>query len=112
MSFKEKLTKNNDAKETFKPYNTPIQIIPLTSKLRKCTIPNYIPHRTPRNTNKENWNKSYRKQLIEMFMICQNIINDELPNHKITSDNKQFNIFSHMIYNSSSKYISPYLDSY
>ena len=111
MSFKEKLVENNDTKETIKPYNTSLPILPLTRKQRNCTIPNYIPHRTPVNTNRENWQSSYYEQLIEMFNICQNIVNDELPHHKITYDNKEFNIFSHMIYKSSSKYISPYLDS-
>lgn len=109
MSFKSNLTENSRT-ETIKRYNKPESTVPYRTKYRKCTIPNYIPHKTPRNINGERWHNSYNKYLIEMFQICQNIINEELPKNNINYSNKTFNVFSYMIYQSSSKYISPYLD--
>lgn len=111
MSFKSKLTENHNTTEDVKKYNVSVPNIPYTEHKRKTTIPNYVPHRTPRNTNGERWQNSYNKYLTEMFYICQNIIDNELPKHKITYGNKEFNIFSRMIYDASSKYISPYLDN-
>jgi hypothetical protein len=74
---------------------------------RPCSRRNYIPHRTPSNANRHEWHNAYYFQLIEMYKIIENILNQHYPKVKINwSSNKIFNNFSRLIFNCSSKYIS------
>tara|TARA_Y100000389_G_scaffold190247_1_gene214901 strand:+ start:320 stop:676 length:357 start_codon:yes stop_codon:yes gene_type:complete len=116
MSFKSKLTEFNDEYEYEYEYDEKYDYeyipTPITTCTKKCTIPNYIPHPTPRNNNREYWHSIHNTYLIEMFNIVIDILENELPKYKIVRDNDTFNKFSLLIYNSSSKYISPYLHEY
>ena len=114
MSFKSKLTEFNDEYEYEydEKYDYEYIPTPITTCTKKCTIPNYIPHPTPRNNNREYWHSIHNTYLIEMFNIVIDILENELPKYKIVRDNDTFNKFSLLIYNSSSKYISPYLHEY
>ena len=116
MSFKSKLTEFNDEYEHEYEYDEIHEYeyipTPITTCTKKCTIPNYIPHPTPRNNNGEYWHSIHNTYLIEMFNIVVDILKNELPKYKIVRDNDTFNKFSLLIYNSSSKYISPYLHEY
>lgn len=110
MSFKSKLTEFNIEYDEYDECDKYEYIPrPITTYPKKCTIPNYIPHRTPRNINREYWHNVYNRELIDMFKIVIDIFENELPEYKIKWDNHIFNKFSILIYNASSKYISPHL---
>jgi hypothetical protein len=81
----------------------------IKNKRRKCVIDNYIPRKTPRINNYDKWFEEYYKDLVNMFEITRDIINTRYEKDKILSiDDKAFNIFCEMIYNSSSKHIYNY----
>lgn len=75
--------------------------------MRKCVIFNYIPHKTPKNTNFLVWYEKYKDHLQEMFFKIVRIIHDnidEIDKQNIETEHN-FNIFINMVYDSSSKYI-------
>ena len=59
--------------------------------------------------DRKHWHNSYMKYLKEMYYITLDILKEHFPKLNIKNHNMFFNIFSKLIYNSSSKYISPYL---
>ena len=72
----------------------------------RCIIGNYIPHRTPINTNREAWHYHYIEQLIDLYHVFVNTINTQHPNNNIDWGNSEvFNKFSKFIYLCSSKYL-------
>lgn len=69
-----------------------------------------IPHKKPLNMTHKKWHMAYKNQLIDMYLIMSQII--EEFDHKVGENlrtTESFLLFSKMIYLSSSKYISPYL---
>jgi hypothetical protein len=71
--------------------------------IRKCIIPNYIPHRITKKVRFDDWFNEYNTHLINLFDIIRNIINFRYPDSNI-SDNS-FQDFCILVYNSSSKFI-------
>ena len=105
------------------PNDSPISIGPIPSvnnfrgkwfrDSRECERRNYVPHLTPTNSNRNNWDAAYATQLRHMLNIVATTIQEEYPQNKIKWYKNQ-NIkknFSDVIYHCSSKYISPYLDN-
>lgn len=74
---------------------------------KKTVISNYIPHKTPKITNYYIWSEEYFKNLVDIFEIIRNIINVRHSKNDINS-NEAFNVFSKMVFNSSSKHIRKY----
>jgi hypothetical protein len=73
--------------------------------------PNYIPHQTPFRVKFMDWFKYYKKDLINLYTIFQDSINDNFIEEDIKSNmksNVEFTKFVYMIYNSSSKYYPKY----
>ena len=70
---------------------------------------NYIPQSYETNNSREEWHFAYKEQLIDIHRIIVDLINIEFPKNKIDWDNVDFNNLSKVIYNCSSKNISPYL---
>ena len=67
---------------------------------------NYIPHNTPRYINYNKWFLEYKNDITQMFYITINAIAENFPEvTKSLNMNKQFQIFSRMIFESSSKFI-------
>ena len=67
---------------------------------------NYIPHKTPFKPNYNKWFNEYEKEIINLYSIFQEIINDRYQYEKIDwESHKIFILFSIMLYNKSSKYI-------
>lgn len=67
---------------------------------------NYIPHKTPFNTNYNKWFNEYEKEILSLYGILQQIINERYPYEKVDWESEEiFNSFSIMLYNKSSKYI-------
>jgi hypothetical protein len=73
---------------------------------------NYIPHPTPGNANRCVWHSAYLSQLMDMYIIVINTMNEKYPKNKIkwNSNDKIFHNLSRVLYHCSSKYISEYLD--
>lgn len=99
---------------TFSEYIIPIPKIYGKWKTdgRKCERSNHIPHRTPTNSNRREWHNAYLAQLIDMYFIVINTINEMYPKCRINWDENEkiFHNLSRLIYHCSSKYISPYVD--
>jgi hypothetical protein len=74
--------------------------------VRECVQRNYIPNPTPRNANYNKWSTAYHEHLLNLFDIFRGKI-DTYKNW----DEKTFDTFCVMIWNCSSKHISPYLES-
>ena len=68
---------------------------------KKCVRYNYIPHKTPTNTNLLRWCIAYDDYLINMYSIFIETFN-ETYDHDI---NFTYPEFCKFIYNSSSKFI-------
>ena len=67
---------------------------------------NYIPHKTPFKPNYNKWFNEYEKEILSLYGILQQIINERYPYEKIDWESEEiFNSFSIMLYNKSSKYI-------
>lgn len=112
MSFKSKVEhkKNEELNEKIEKYiPKPNTKLLCTDYLKKCQIPNYIPHNKTKNINREKWQNNYSYPLIDMHTIVSDIMYYNFPNHKISRNNKSFNNLAKIIYNCSSKYISPYV---
>jgi hypothetical protein len=80
---------------------------------RQCEWYNYIPHLTPTKDNRNRWYCSYEIQLMQMYDIITNIIQERYPRNKIKwMDNEKilYNVVK-LVYHCSSKYISPYLEN-
>ena len=79
--------------------------------IKKCSIFNYIPHKTPfmekKDDNFEEWYYKYEHELRAMYIQTLFIIkNDDYTDIVIDLDSERhFNIFVNFIYDSSSKYI-------
>ena len=62
-------------------------------------------------SDRHEWHNAYFPQLIIMYDMVQEIINEKYPKNKIDWDNpRHLNNFSRLIYHCSSKLISPYLE--
>ena len=72
-----------------------------------CEQPNYIPHKTPKNANRYEWHYSYISQLIDIYNIIREVINERYPHNKIkwNSNIKIFHNLSRVLYHCSSKII-------
>lgn len=78
----------------------------------KCERSNYIPHPTPANSNRRDWHDAYQVQLMDMYNIVANTIDEMYPKSRIRwggNKNVAHNLSS-LVYHCSSKYITPYLD--
>lgn len=75
---------------------------------------NRIPYdmftRCPTNVSRREWHNVYVPELIQIYSAFISVIDERYPKHKIKWDNKTFNDFSRMIFQSSSGYISKYLE--
>lgn len=73
---------------------------------------NYTPFRTPRNDNRHEWHVAYQQQLMDMYQIITNIMNERYPKNKIKweTNDQIFHNLSRLLYHCSSKYISPYIE--
>jgi hypothetical protein len=67
--------------------------------MRDTVLHNYIPHKTPKNPNFQKWFEYYRTDIINLFNISKEVINEHY-NYDIN-----FSDFVQLIYNSSSKYM-------
>ena len=79
---------------------------------KNCVLLNYIPHRTPIQSDSieyfEKWFKFYENDLRNMFKmtlikICERYVDDDIETME-TDEN--FNLFVNLEYDTSSKYIS------
>ena len=72
----------------------------------------YVPHQTPKNSNRYDWHNAYLPQLIAIHKIVINTMNERYPKNKIKwkTNDQIFNNLSRLMYNCSSNYISEYLD--
>jgi len=69
-----------------------------------CERANYIPHTTPKNANRYEWHNTYIRQLIDIYNIIKQVINERYPHNKIKWDKeKNFHNLSRVIYHCSSK---------
>ena len=74
--------------------------------MKRCVRFNYIPHKTPKYNNYNKWFLEYKNDITQMFYITINAIAENFPEvTKSLNMNKQFQIFSRMIFESSSKFI-------
>lgn len=73
----------------------------------KSVIVNYIPHKRPINVNFNNWFQCYKKDILNLYSIFKESINDNYKYNKIDWETDIiFKKFVYLIFNSSSKYIS------
>jgi len=77
---------------------------------KKCQISNYIPHNKPKNINREKWHNSYKNAIFDIYKIFDISLSTNFPNNNIMWDNVSINNLSILLYESSSKYISSYLE--
>lgn len=61
-----------------------------------------VPHDPTPGITHEKWHDKYHYQIMDMFLILCSDFPEKIE------DNRFFNEFSKMIYNSSSKYITPF----
>lgn len=66
---------------------------------------NYIPHRTPIFKSYSRWITNYQRDLLNLYSILRDIINNRYPDNEINWDHDLFCTFCRMVYNSSSKHI-------
>ena len=89
----------------------------IQSKTKKCTIFNYIPHKTPfmvkKDENFEEWYLHYKDHLYTMFVETVTMIKNKNCTDTVVDveSEKYFNIFINYIYETSSKYIGNETDS-
>lgn len=72
---------------------------------------NYISYPRPINPNRHEWHNIYLDNLLHMYDIVSNIIDDRYPNNKIIWEKNSdvFHNLSRLIYHCSSKHIDSYL---
>ena len=70
-----------------------------------CERANYIPLPTPKNANRFEWHNTYIRQLIDIYNIIKEVINERYPHNKIKWDNNEkiFHNLSRVMYHCSSK---------
>lgn len=73
---------------------------------RKCERRNYIPHSTPLRPNYARWRNTYYEQLIDIHAIVSEIISNKYPRIKNIHKETLFKL----LFNCSSKYITPWLE--
>ena len=80
---------------------------------RRCEIPGHIPHPTPPDANYDDWESAYFQQLMVIYDIVANTVNEKYPKNRIKwADNEELiSNTSQLVYDCSSKYISPYLEN-
>lgn len=90
----------------------PIPLITSGRDKRKCESGNNIPHRTPSNANRLDWHNAYITQLMEMYRIIADTMNERYPKNKIKWDRNTEIVhnMSRLIYHCSSKHISEYVE--
>ena len=65
---------------------------------------------TPPNSNRHSWHTAYCRELIDMYRIVQNVMDERYQGKEVEWDSQdKFNKFSQLIYHCSSKNISPHL---
>ena len=69
--------------------------------MKKSSINNYIPHKTPKYISYNLWYKNYYSHLLNLYNITIEILNSRYENTKELC----FKTFCIFIFNSSSKYI-------
>jgi hypothetical protein len=87
----------------------------MSKNIKKCHMPNYLPHSCMKNIDRERWHNNYIQQIIDIHSILYETINQKYPKNKIDwkNNDKIVHNLSRVLYHSSSKYLSPYLkDSY
>ena len=67
--------------------------------MRDTVLHNYIVHKTPSNPNFQKWFEYYKTDIINLFNISKEVVNDHYD------CDISFNDFVQLIYNSSSKYM-------
>lgn len=74
---------------------------------RFCERYNYIPRAPTRNSDRRQWHYAYLPQLIDIYNIIIDTINEKYPRNKIKwfTNNAIFHNLSRVIYHCSSKYI-------
>jgi hypothetical protein len=74
---------------------------------RFCERYNYIPRAPTRNSDRCQWHYAYLSQLIDIYNIIVDTINEKYPRNKIKwlKNNAIFHNLSRLIYHCSSKYI-------
>ena len=73
---------------------------------QKCIRGGYTPHRTPFMSNRKYWHVYYKQELIDMYILMKDIMDDRYIKNGISwTSNKTFNDFSQLIFQSSSQYI-------
>jgi hypothetical protein len=74
---------------------------------RFCERYNYIPRAPTRNSDRRQWHYAYHSQLIDIYNIIVDTINEKYPRNKIKwfTNNAIFHNLSRLIYHCSSKYI-------
>ena len=73
--------------------------------MKKSSISNYIPHKTPKYINYNLWYKNYYPHLVNLYSITIQILNSRYENTKELLKEESFKKFCILIFNSSSKYI-------
>ena len=78
---------------------------------KKCVYYNYIPYSRKSNTRYYEWEIAYNKELMKMYDILADTIDEYYPNNNIKWENNEYiaNTFFNILFNCSSKYISPYI---
>ena len=76
---------------------------------RKCQRRNFVPHRNTRNIDPLIWRRTYHEQLRDISRIIGRTLNDNISNPIDCDNDYIFNKISAMVFQSSSKYISPYI---
>lgn len=58
---------------------------------------------------RKDWHDAYSSQIEDLYNIMIKTVRENYPNNRINwDDNRKINNFSKLLYNSSSKYITPY----
>lgn len=75
---------------------------------KKCMIPNYIAHKTPKITNFYRWVNNYEYHLINIYCIFIDTLKFRHPEKEldILDTNEYLNIFINLMFDSSSKIIN------
>jgi hypothetical protein len=75
---------------------------------KKCIIPNYIPHKTPKFTNFYKWVNEYEYDLFNMYSIFIETLKFRYQDidFDILDSNEYLNMFINFMFDSSSKIIN------
>lgn len=92
--------------KSYEPYDFPVPRIYDKWRIGESTEwSNYISHPTPTNPNRREWHNSYITELLHMYDIVANTIDERYPKNKIRWGNneKVAHNLSRLIYHCSSK---------